>query len=155
MTKFEEFKKTFDSAISTIKSFQEDKDMKLITNWLLTTKINSYQFLTLNWKGALSTAEGVSSLLWCIHHAIVDDGDICFPVINGQPKIVFCWKGDYHLLHESICDGEDLDLNKVEFLSSLEEFINRTEQHELERMKQYEKYLEVMKEWNDMGISNK
>lgn len=95
MKKFEIFKKNYDEAIETINGFLEGPEsMTELTKWLMTTDANPYSYLDHTWAGMSQTAEGMASLLNYIHHAVVDDGDITFVEVNGEPRIVFAHPSD-------------------------------------------------------------
>ena len=75
------------------KSCESDKpEMQAITKYLLDTDANPYGFLPPAWAGAMTTSTGFASLLGMIHHALFDDGDISFPVVNKEPRIAFVWR---------------------------------------------------------------
>ena len=68
----------------------EDPEVRMLTQWLLTTRINPYSiFLDKNSGSSLSDIFRVESTFHQIEHAITDDGTMCYPVINGQPYISF------------------------------------------------------------------
>lgn len=90
---FEEFEKSHQEAIRSIKTFLEDdyyKDMQDLAKWLLTTDTNPFSFLPEAWaESAYNSAQGFCSLLRHISHAVYDDGDISFITVNEEPRIVF------------------------------------------------------------------
>lgn len=95
MTKFDKFKKSYDEAIETINQFMEaPESMTELTKWLMTTDANPHSYLTQSWAGMSETAEGMADLLNYIHHAVVDDGDITFVKVDGEPRIVFAHPSD-------------------------------------------------------------
>lgn len=47
------------------------------------------------WNTSLQSSSDLVGLLSNIHHALVDDGDICFPVYNGQPYIAFACQHEF------------------------------------------------------------
>ena len=93
--KLKSFQNRYNEAIETINQYLKGPEsMKELTHWLMTTDASSYCYLNDNWAGMTETAEGMAVLLNCIHHAIVDDGDITFVKVNGEPRIVFAHKFD-------------------------------------------------------------
>ena len=95
MKKIKTFKKNYDEAVDTINSFLEGPDsMNELAKWLMTTDANPYSYLDHTWAGISQTAEGMANLLNYIHHAVVDDGDITFVKVNGEPRIVFAHQFD-------------------------------------------------------------
>ncbi len=92
MTKFELFESNYHEALSAINDYciSDNLEMKHIANWLMMTKANPYGiFCSEDISSLMGSAEGMSGLLSSIEHALTDDGDISFPVINGSPKISF------------------------------------------------------------------
>ena len=95
MNNFKKFKKNYDEAIETINSFLKGPEsMTELVKWLMTTDANSHSYLTQNWATSTYSAEGMAGLLNYIHHAVVDDGDITFVKVNGEPRIVFAHQFD-------------------------------------------------------------
>jgi len=120
------FETKYNNAISYIKKQQTDDVMSSITNWLLDTEINPYSFLPNSYAELAYTAEGFESLLHQIRHALVDDGDISFPVINNKPYMLFIDR--YEATINSFADlslyVEDIyDINDIAWLNSIEEFM--------------------------------
>lgn len=64
-------------------------ELQAITKLFMKTDVNPYGFLPEHFADGFDTAGGMSSLLGAIHHALYDDGDISFPLVNGEPRIVF------------------------------------------------------------------
>ena len=81
-------------------------ELQAITKLFMETDVNPYGFLPEHFAGGFDTAGGMSSLLGAIHHALYDDGDISFPIVNGEPRIVF--------LHPYEDYYEDFVLNETE-----------------------------------------
>lgn len=99
MNHFELFNKNHQDALESIHnllSSVKDYDAEFVhlAWWLLETGINPYSILPENWANCMETSTGFDSLLHHIHHAMVDDGDICFPVYHGEPAIRFDNKHD-------------------------------------------------------------
>lgn len=90
MNKFDKFQENYDAAIKTIHSFLEGPEsMKELVKWMMETDANPYSYLPESWAGSVDSAEGFAGLLYYIHHAVEDDGDICFVKVRGEPRIVF------------------------------------------------------------------
>jgi hypothetical protein len=97
MNKYELFDKNHQDAIASIKLYicdSNETEMQAITEYLLETDANPYGFLPGEWAGCTGTATDFIRLLNMIHHAIYDDGDISFPIVNGEPRISFIWKNE-------------------------------------------------------------
>ena len=75
----------------------ECEEMRAITNLLIQTDVNPYGFLPNEWANGFDTSSGFASLLHMIYHALVDDGEISFPIVNGEPRIRFVsrWEDNY------------------------------------------------------------
>lgn len=112
MSRFDIFQKSHDDSINVINRHLEfdlnkcgnndywrslEKETKHLITWLfnLSKDINPYfPFFENRYGGYMSTAVGFDSLCGMIHHAIVDDGDICY-VNKNWPNIVFRDKYDW------------------------------------------------------------
>ena len=55
-----------------------DQEFVELAKFILETDINLWQILPSGWEGSLGSAQSTESLLHEIHHALVDDGDICW-----------------------------------------------------------------------------
>ena len=69
-----------------------EPEMRALTELLLETEANPWGFLPEAWASCTESSSGMYGLLNNIHHALYDDGDISFPVVNGQPRISFVWQ---------------------------------------------------------------
>ncbi len=94
--KFAAFQKSYDEAIVTINRFLEpspyEPQMNGLVKWMMETDANPYSYLPEGWAGSTGSAECFAGLLYTIHHALYDDGDITFVTVNDEPKIVFVWQ---------------------------------------------------------------
>lgn len=83
-------------ALASIEQFRAhaEPEMRAITEHLLETDANPYGFLPHEWAGSVETSTGFASLLSMIHHALYDDGDISFPIVNGEPRIALVWRNE-------------------------------------------------------------
>jgi hypothetical protein len=137
-TRFDIFETRYNDAISYIKKLQTDDVMSSITNWLLDTEINPYSFLPEFYANLAYTAEGFERLLHRIRHALVDDGDISFPVINNNPYILFVDR--YEATINSFADlslylEDNYDINDVVWLNSIEEFMVAADEYHRKTIK--------------------
>lgn len=90
--RFEEFERGYQEALASIERYRTAGDeMSVLVDWLLNTDCNPYGFLSEGWAGNLSSAQGFSGFLSCLHHALYDDGDVTFVRVRGEPRIVFVW----------------------------------------------------------------
>ncbi len=153
MNRFEQFKQSYVDAIEHIeyeKNNKERPDMAVITQWLLETDVNPYSFLANG--DVLSSAEGFSSLLHKISHALYDDGDISFVTVDDEPRIVFM---DYEeteqervsVLRQIEIENEKNGLCRYEIckLKSVKEFIEAFEHFNIK----YEKLVFENDIWSD------
>ena len=111
MRKLKEFEKAYREALKNIAAFCDDLELGELTRWMLETDANPYAYLPEGWASALETAEGFSSLLNHIHHAVYDDGDITFVTVNGEPRIVFAHQADSDF-REAVLSQQEKDLEK-------------------------------------------
>lgn len=93
--KLEFFQKVHDEAVRTIKRYMDEpSEISELVNWLLTTDSNPYVYLTEDYRNMIYSAPSFAQLLNLIHYSVVDDGDITFVKVNGEPRIVFAHKYD-------------------------------------------------------------
>ena len=98
MKQLEKFDKTHAEAMETIKQYlepyEQEPKMHLLVRWMLETDANPYGYLQEAWATSTYSSTGFASLLSVISHAVLDDGDITFVAVNGEPRIVFAHKYD-------------------------------------------------------------
>ena len=114
MNHFAKFEKAHQEALAMIQSCLDDVDepeLQAITKYLLETDANPYSFLPDGWAGCMTTSTGFQSLLHMIHHALYDDGDISFPIINGEPRVSFVWKNEENYANE-VLNSTEKDFQK-------------------------------------------
>lgn len=90
--RFEKIEQNHQSALKNIIKHAKDEkylELKALVEFFLETDINPYAFLPASYAGIFDTSTGLSSLIDVISHALYDDGDISFPIVNGEPRIVF------------------------------------------------------------------
>lgn len=132
MNRLNLFQKAYDEALAAIAHYQSDPNMAAITQWILTTEVNLYDCLP-RFEHA-NTAESCASLLHTIHHALVDDGDISFPVVNGSPRMSFISRYEDNYSEFVLTETEKefrARYNKtytITFLDTVEQFIEHVEQ---------------------------
>lgn len=117
--KLEFFQNSYDESIRTIKRFRDEpSEISELVNWLLTTDANPYGYLTEDCRSMVYSADSFAELLNLIHYSVVDDGDITFVKVNGEPRIVFVHKYDDCFM-DIVLDSAEKDLgfhNKVKVL---------------------------------------
>lgn len=121
-----QWKTSFDEAIKSIENhikYQEhqgldEKKHVELSQWLLSTTVSPYDFMPHSWQNFKCDPFSTDALLCQIHHALVDDGDICFVSLNLENKtlrhfIMFypsyddsfeqeCFKENSHLIQSYI-----------------------------------------------------
>ena len=136
-TRFERFQNNYNKAINIIQMYQADETMANITNWLLNTDINPHSFLDFEYADHLDSAEGFASLLDIIHHALVDDGDICFPIVDTEPRIVFSNQHEFKP-KEFPPEGNRRFIPKVDgFLESIDDFIRECDANHVTQLRRW------------------
>jgi len=66
-----------------------DKDFIRLANAIINTNENPWSFMPKNWEGSLSTATNCYSFLSCLHHAMIDDGEVCLFQDGKDYKIIW------------------------------------------------------------------
>lgn len=96
MNRLEVFEQNHLEHMEKIKKYltSSEPEMMAFTKFLLETPANPYAILPEHWAGCTESSSGMRSLLNHIHHALFDDGEISFPIVNGEPKIVFVYSND-------------------------------------------------------------
>lgn len=95
-------------ALAAIEQFRthSEPEMRAITEYLLETDANPYSFLPNGWGSALDTSTSFDRFLSVIHHALYDDGDISFPIVNGAPRMAFVWRNEDNYANYVLSDTE-------------------------------------------------
>lgn len=155
MKRLEAIEKSYQESLSYIKSVaQENTALGRFALWLLDTDSNPYEFLPENYARGFNTAEGIESLFRTISHALSDDGEICYPVVNGIPRITFADKRDSDIRDRVLRSFEkDMDRNeiyrrasqlaageslfKIEFLDSLDDFVRMYQRFREDELREY------------------
>jgi hypothetical protein len=96
MNRLEQLEKNHTKYMEGIKKYavSDQPEMRALTDLLLETEANPWGFLPEVWASCTESSSGMYSLLNNIHHSLYDDGDISFPIVNGEPRIAFVWKGE-------------------------------------------------------------
>ena len=162
------FEQNHQEALNTIRLAVEgevadyDKEYQHLAKWLFETKHNPYGIFGMKqWhSGATEYAEGFAGILRVIHHALVDDGDICFPVVDGQPYIYLTCKDDERMLAELLEENEayvavrkergTYEPPKLEFLKDAYQFTEAYEAHVEAERASIERFNARMKEMKAM-----
>ncbi len=141
MTRFDEFKKNYEEAVEDIKQFlvHEDKEMNHLANWLYSTRHNPYGiFCNAEWASSMSSAEMFANLLSHIHHALLDDGDISFPVINGNPRIAFIHRHENNVAEYVLNKSEQRRHdNIITWLDDAFQFTQAFDENEVTQLKKH------------------
>lgn len=99
MLRLKNIEENHQTDLKEIRDFLNDEceEMRAITKLLVETDVNQYGFLPNEWANGFDTSSGFASLLRMIYHALIDDGEISFPIVNGEPRIRFVsrWEDNY------------------------------------------------------------
>lgn len=143
--KLQEYRDSFDTAITNIKSYLEptkdEPQMHELALWMLETEHNPYGYLDQSCAYYTRTAEGFETLLHLIHHALYDDGDITFITVNQEPRLVLTCKYEDNfnnlVLHQIERDMQErhgtkyevkvLDIKPNEFGALYDEYVRQRE----------------------------
>jgi hypothetical protein len=68
------------------KQLDDEKKCVMLAKWLLTTNVSGYDFMPKGYENYRSTPYEAEYLLNLIHHALVDDGEICFVTLKLENK---------------------------------------------------------------------
>ena len=142
MNRLDGFRKSYIDSLKVIEGYTLDPVMSAITNWILTTEASLFSALPVGW-GTLYSAQDCDALLGTINHALIDDGEISFPVVNGEPRIAFhCrWEDNYKdlVLHTSEKEVEARmgKVHTITFLETIDEFIQQRDLWEAAQLKRH------------------
>ena len=131
----ENYRKSIDYIDIIMNSIEDsDKETVFLTNWLYNFEGNPYSlFHVTDYGDYMETASGFEMLCHIIHHALVDDGEICFPVIRNHPCIAFINKNDdvqwYTETELHINRQFGKPLPEVTFLKDSYEFVEKFEEY--------------------------
>lgn len=94
-------------AINVLTAYAKMTDPKSevdkLCNWIANTDENSYGFfLDSGWASATCSVQGMYSLFSNIQHALEDDGELSFIIVNGSPKIVFAWADEVEQINAQV-----------------------------------------------------
>ncbi len=143
MSRFDEFKKNYECAVADISIQLSNKDhaeYNHLVNWLFNTKHNPYGiFANKGSASSMESAEYFAGLCMMIHHAMLDDGDISFPLVNDQPRIAFVCKHEDNIENYVLTDQEkswkddprfkSAKPNTIRFLKDAFEFTKAFDEH--------------------------
>ena len=65
-----------------------EQDFKKLSNWLTYTDINPGSFMPIVYENAKNNPITYLSFLQNVHHAMVDDGNICFVSVEGKEAFI-------------------------------------------------------------------
>jgi hypothetical protein len=135
------WRKSFDASMVAIEGYRNHSNhgMRRIACWLTETSANPYDYLDRSYAGYFSSADSFASLLQLIHHALLDDGAICFVVVNGRPMIAF--EDKFEIENVDLRSSIELMVadrrgvkRQYELLDGVDAFIERRDQYERLRL---------------------
>lgn len=142
MNRLTMFHQSYLDSVAQIEQFRTDPDMASITNWILTTKANLFSALPKGW-GNLNSAQECETLLHVIHHALVDDGEISFPVVRGEPRMAFLSRWEDNFRNLVLTDAEKEFSQRfgtsieITFLDTIDQFIEARDVWEANQHKRH------------------
>ena len=95
MIKIEDFKKEHSTNMKRLNEYLNDDLMGPIAEWIMEEKGNPLVWMDPNYYNQMRTLGGLISILHNIQHALVDDGEMCFPIVEGEQQLRFMDKWDY------------------------------------------------------------
>lgn len=109
--RLEKFDDAHRRAVAAIESLlaDSDDDVRMLVRWLMETDANPYSYLPEEWARCMSDAPSFARLCGHVRHALVDDGEISFVAVNGQPRISFHprWEKGYE---DRVLTAQERDL---------------------------------------------
>lgn len=80
-----------------------DKDFVDLARFIIETNISPWKFMPHGWEVVKSSAQSFESFLYCLHHAMVDDGDVCFINVEVHgPHIAFIDRWDEERIKQEV-----------------------------------------------------
>lgn len=94
LRQLEAFAKNYEDAMAEIQSYlhSNDETKRLLTRLVevfLDTDANPYSFCPKEYAESFYSAQRFSALINALDHAMYDDGDVTFFLINGEPRFGF------------------------------------------------------------------
>lgn len=137
MNRLEQLEKNHIKYMEGIRKHAETQqpEMRALVDLLLETEANPYGFLPEAWASCTESSSGMYGLLNNIHHSLYDDGDISFPIVNGEPRIAFVWKGEDNYANyvlsetEKYCRDQRGSEYDIEFCADALDFIARHKEY--------------------------
>ena len=117
-----------------------ETDYKLLMEWLLTTTTNPWEFLSKGYECCLDTAQGLRNLLHTLHHAMCDDGDLCFQSCSESTRLPKMFFSDCHHMAET-CSEATWGSSQVtfEYHQDVKRFIAEIESSKVAHLKRVAK----------------
>lgn len=113
------------SSMQEIKKYLSSnrKDIVSIITYLLNTDPNPHYFLPKQIAETINSSQGFLNFIQLLEKSIYYSKDICFPVINGSPKIAFVEKDKFNVEKYLNEDQNIIQEYQVYFLPNIQEFI--------------------------------
>lgn len=141
-----------EEAIQYIKKAQTCESIGRFTCWLMNTEIQYHNLFEPEYKN-FESASGLRNFLCLVEERLTYENDICFPVINGKPKLLLCSKNFVNdALIQMYFPNEFVGNLEISFLDSIDEFIDASELYNNDRRtKSY--FLDPRADENEKGIN--
>jgi len=132
------------NALSEVqRALQGAPELAALTAYLMETDANPYGFMPKGWEGAAQTSTGFAAFLGVLHHALYDDGDISFPIVNGGPRIAFVWQREHNYAELVLSDTEKSfrrehgSTYEITFAAGALDFIERHRKHHSKEVREW------------------
>ncbi len=135
------FEKTYIESITKIKKLlvSENKEIALICHYLLTTDASPASFLQSSYHQSFSSAESFLSFLEEIKNRIENNNEICFPVINGEPKISLTYQKNFNI-QDFFPEDASIEVQseyEIMFLNNISDFVDNHSCYYMNSIKEY------------------
>lgn len=134
----QQWKKSFEEAMSSIEhsitpstdDYQDLKDYKTLSKWLLETSVSPYDFMSQGWEGFRYNLFSTDSLLGMIHHALIDDGEISFVTMTYKEEVlrvfmIFCWANENRFIPLCREENKNLIQGRIDSAQRWNDFSNK------------------------------
>ncbi len=128
MNKLKKFELSYNEAIQNIKHYSENlnQEVSVFTNYMIQTRVSAESFLPIDLKNIFDSAENFSQFLKFFEKNLISH-NICFPIINGEPKVLFHsdnTKNLIEIIKKEFQYPKETEFEKIIFLKNTLEFVD-------------------------------
>lgn len=128
MNNLKKFEHSYIEAIKKIKNYSKhnNSDIALFTNYMLQIKVPSESFLPINFKHIFDCSENFANFLIFFEKSFFSK-NISFPIINGEPKILFSPKDIPNLIEtiqKEFQYPKETEFDRIIFLDNISKFVD-------------------------------